>query len=166
MSKCSECSKLQPTCCENTEICVTNGDIKRIAVYIGRNDFYHLMPVAEEMKYFYENPFNITKGSEIYIKCLFDEDGRRNILKKNGNRCGFLTPVGCELPLNVRPIICRLHPYNWNDNKDIWLEPHCPESLFKDEQEIKEQVCLPEEEVTRLVDLFYDEIMNKQESIS
>jgi hypothetical protein len=54
MSKCSECSKLQPTCCENTEICVTNGDIKRIAGYIGRNDFYHLMLVSEEMKEYSE----------------------------------------------------------------------------------------------------------------
>ena len=166
MNKCSECSKLQPTCCEYTDICVTDGDIKRISDYSGGNDFYHLMPVSEEMKHYYGDYRNVEKGLDIYYKYLFDEEGKRNILKRvENNRCFFLTPDGCSLPPTAKPIICRLYPYDWNDHKDIWIDPHyCPKSLFKDEQEIKEYVCLPEAEARRLVDLLYDELTNKQDN--
>jgi Fe-S-cluster containining protein len=142
---------------------VTNGDINRIADSTGRNDFYHLRPVPEEMKYYYGGPFDVEKGSEIYFKYLFDEEGKRNILKKNEkNECCFLTPDGCALAPNIRPIVCRLYPIDWNDNKEMWLNPqHCPKVLFKDEHEIREHVCLPEEEARRLIDLLYDELMNK-----
>lgn len=167
MSKCSECSKLQLTCCELevTEVAITNGDIRRISDYTGRNDFYHLKQVSEEMKYVYENPANVPKGLEQYVEYLFDEEGRRNILKKNErNGCCFLTPNGCALPSNIKPIICRLFPYDWNDNRDVWMDfTTCPKILFKDEQELKELVCLPEEEAKRLIDLLYYEIMNESE---
>ncbi|OQX22900.1 MAG: hypothetical protein BWK80_28740 [Desulfobacteraceae bacterium IS3] len=167
MSKCFECSELQLTCCEKSEVCVTKGDIKRIAEYAGRNDFYHLMPVSEELKFIITNPCNPENGSEIYLKYLFDEEGRRIILKKNENRCCFLTHNGCDLPLNIRPIVCRLYPYDWNDNKDMWIDPArlCPENLFKDEQEIKEQLCLPEQEAKRLLELFYDEIKSQKNNL-
>jgi uncharacterized protein len=161
MNKCNECSKLQLTCCESTDIYVTNGDIKRISDYFGKNDFYHLSPVSEEMKHYYGDPCNVEEGLEIYYKYLFDEEGRRNILKRTeDNKCCFLTPNGCSLLPNAKPIVCRLYPYDWNDRKEIWIDAHyCPKSLFKDEQEIKEYVCLPEEEARRLVDLLYDELI-------
>jgi uncharacterized protein len=163
MSKCRECSKIQLTCCVRPEIFVTNGDINRIANGTGRKDFYHLRPVPEEMKHYYGSPCNVEKGSEIYFQYLFNENGRRNILKKNEkNECCFLTQDGCVLPPNIRPILCRLYPFDWNDKKEIWVAPtHCPKNFFKDEQEIRDRVCLTEEEAKRLVCLLYDEIMNK-----
>jgi hypothetical protein len=165
MSKCIECAKLQITCCEDfrSEIGVTRGDIRRILEYTGRNDFYHLMPVLEENKTILENPCNIVKGSEKYVRYFFDDQGRRNVLKKNEkNGCCFLSPDGCSLPLNTRPIMCRLYPYHWDDYGNIEITGlGCPKSLFKDEQEMRAELCLPEIEAKKLIAVFYDEIMNQ-----
>lgn len=163
MNQCSECAKLYKTCCETAEAGVTSGDIARITAFTGRTDFYSLEPVAEEHKYSYENPWNCPDSGKIYVKYFFDEEGRRNILKKNDKGgCIFLAQDGCMLPMDVRPIICRLYPYSWTDQREISLEASsCPAHLFKDEQDLKENLCVPEDEALRLVNLFYDEIMNK-----
>lgn len=166
MSKCSECAKLQTTCCEDvrSEIGVTSGDIRRILEFTGRNDFYHLMPVLEENKYILENPANIEKGSEVYVRYFFDDQGRRNVLKKNEKKaCCFLSQDGCALPLDIRPIMCRLYPYHWDDDGNIEITAFgCPKSLFKDEQEIRAELCIPEEEAKKLITVFYAEIMSNK----
>ena len=74
MDKCCECAKLDETCCGQTEVGVTSGDIARISAFTGRNDFYHLQPISEEKKFTYENPWNVPKGSEIYVKYFFDQE--------------------------------------------------------------------------------------------
>lgn len=162
MHKCEICSKKQITCCERDriEVPLTTGDIRRIAGFTGRNDFYSLLPVNEDLKREYENPENVRPGGEIYVRYLFDADGRRNVLaKRDGHSCLFLSAGGCELPPDVRPLACRLYPYNWNDNADIWIDAnYCPRGHFADEEELKSSICLPEAEARRLVELFYREI--------
>jgi uncharacterized protein len=163
MSKCRECSKSGKTCCEICDVIVTNGDIARISAFTGRNDFFLLKPVSEEDRFEYANPRNVVKGSEIYVKFFFNEEGRRNVLKRNEKgQCCLLTKDGCVLPFDFKPLVCRLYPYQWNDQRDIWVDcTDCPTELFKGEQEIKEHVCVSEEEALLLVNLFYDEIMIK-----
>jgi uncharacterized protein len=162
MHKCETCSINQMTCCEREriEVPLTPGDIRRIAAFTGRNGFYRLCPVREDLKRVYENPENVRPGGEIYVHHLFDAEGRRNVLaKRDDHRCSFLSADGCELPPEVRPLACRLYPYDWNDDAEIWIDAcYCPRGHFADEEEMKSSICLPEAEARRLVDLFYREL--------
>jgi uncharacterized protein len=162
MHKCEICARKQITCCEreHIEVPLTAGDIRRIAGFTGRNDFYNLLPIREELKKVYENPQNVRPGGEIYVRHLFDAEGRRNVLaKRDSHSCLFLSADGCELPPDVRPLACRLYPYDWNDDAEIWIDAgYCPHGHFADEEELKSSICLPEAEARRLVELFYREI--------
>lgn len=165
-STCAQCAKIQKTCCQEdvTFVALTGGDIERISTYTGREDFYELQAVAEELIDIYANPARFSEDDRIYVTCLFDSKGRRNILKKNkNNECCFITDTGCLLPHDIRPLICRIYPYEWNDRREVWIEAgYCPKELFKDNEDLIRKVGLSEEEVKRLVNQFYDEIMSGQ----
>ena len=40
MNLCAKCAQHELTCCQNTEVFVTDGDLQRIATYVGRADFW------------------------------------------------------------------------------------------------------------------------------
>ena len=163
MSTCAECAKIQKTCCEEeiTFVGLTCGDIERISEFTGQEDFYELQAVDEELKDIYVNPLNYSENDRIYVTYFFDSEGRRNVLKKNKNgECCFITDNGCLLPSNIRPLICRIYPYEWNDQHEIWVEAgYCPKELFKDNEDLIRKVGLSAEEAKRLVSQFYAEIM-------
>ena len=162
MSICAECARIQETCCQRaaTVVALTRGDIERISRFSGQDCFFELKAVEGDLKHIYANPANCSDDDRIYVANLFDREGRRNVLKKKANgECRFLTGDGCQLPPDVRPIVCRLYPYEWNDRREVWLEPdYCPRMLFKDDEDLIAKIGLRAEAAQHLVALLYREI--------
>ena len=101
---CAHCAQIGKTCCQLTEIYVTVGDVRRIASFSSRIDFFeYRMPV---------NPDYAADDTDpLWQRLVFRPDGSRRVLKhQDSGDCFFLGPSGCQLSLSSRPLICRLHP--------------------------------------------------------
>ena len=163
MNFCQECAKIQKTCCqgEGFQVALTKGDIRRIGMFTSSPAFYELKAVEEPLRQVYTTPEHYGDDEKIYVQYLFDEAGRRNVLKKKPNNaeCLFLSKSGCGLPFEVKPLICRIYPYNWNDELDLWLETdYCPAPFFQNPDYFR-SVPLSEGEAKKLVSQFYFELI-------
>jgi Fe-S-cluster containining protein len=83
------------------------GDIKRIAGSLSRVDFYE-----------YRTPLDPSYLSQeddpVWAAQTIRRDGSRRVLKHvQGTNCIFLTEKGCQLDMQVRPLVCRLHPFTY-----------------------------------------------------
>jgi uncharacterized protein len=100
------------TCCQTAEVYVTRGDVRRIEEFTGQTDFHEFRPP--------ENPVYLHEEEDddpIWRNNVFQPDGTRRVLKKQDNGdCTFLGEAGCVLPLEVRPLICRIYPYDYDAN--------------------------------------------------
>ena len=115
---CGECARSRGlSCCESVEIYVTPGDIKRISSFTNSTEFY----VAAAMKGIYRN------CDPAWKDLILDANRRRNIIRltKNG-QCVFLKKEGCQLPMTVKPLLCRLHPYDFNEQGITGIYRYCP----------------------------------------
>ena len=122
---CITCHKQGKGCCffkvasESQQIGLFLDDIEIIEKHINKN-----------MDYFIE----IDRVSDKFLNDLlstsyplFDKIFFRNIrykLKTIEERCIFLNEDGCELPIGVRPLFCRVYPF-WpsQDFKNIYVLP-------------------------------------------
>ncbi|MFO7713016.1 YkgJ family cysteine cluster protein, partial [Desulfosarcina sp.] len=68
----------------------------------------------------------------VWRQHVFRRDGSRRILKRRPNGdCIFLTPHGCLLAMEVRPLLCRLHPFTYTaDQIDNEPDGDCPRHLL------------------------------------
>lgn len=107
---CARCARVQRTCCQRAQIIVTDGDIQRIRVHAGRDDFWeHRAPLS----YHYAEPDDDDPNWLVYT---IEPDGTRRVLKRTDDHgCTFLGAAGCVLPLEVRPLVCRLYPFSYNE---------------------------------------------------
>lgn len=107
---CARCAKRQETCCQNTDIVLTDGDIERVSAHIGRRDFVEFRSAGK--------PEYLDQDDDpLWRDATFQPDGTRRVVKhrENGD-CTFLGPVGCTLPYETRPLICRLYPFDYNES--------------------------------------------------
>ncbi|MCU0875362.1 MAG: hypothetical protein MUE50_23780 [Pirellulaceae bacterium] len=89
---------------------MTWGDIERIEDYTGRDDFHeYRAPV---------NPDYLDQDDDpTWVRYVIRPDGtRRVLLQRSGGDCLFLGMQGCELPLEARPLVCRLYPYDFDES--------------------------------------------------
>jgi Fe-S-cluster containining protein len=104
---CARCAALQRTCCQDREVLLTEGDRSRIRVATGRDDFWERR-VPGDSRYLDQAddpPWNAWTVAS---------DGTRMVVKlQPGGDCRFLGARGCALAMEVRPLICRLHPYTY-----------------------------------------------------
>ncbi|MCA9064037.1 MAG: YkgJ family cysteine cluster protein [Planctomycetaceae bacterium] len=102
---CAQCARHQTTCCQKTEIYVTLSDVKRITEHTGTSDFYEYQVPVDPV-------YHQNDDDPDWNHYVFRPDGTRRVLRHQPNQdCTFLTQTGCSLPLEVRPLICRLHPW-------------------------------------------------------
>lgn len=106
---CVRCAQTQRTCCQICEIYITPGDLERIAAYTGESDFYE-----------YRRPANLEyldqSDDPLWAACVFRPDGTRRVLRRSESEgCLFLGTGGCRLPLEVRPLVCRLYPFEYTE---------------------------------------------------
>ena len=122
---CATCAAAGKTCCQSTQVFVSGGDLERIAAATGGRDFFEYA-AADRDEY---NPDDDPLWARI-----FAADGRRRVLRHKGGRgggdCMFLGDAGCVLAENVRPMICRLYPFEYDGDAIKGVSAHfCPESI-------------------------------------
>lgn len=117
---CAKCARITRTCCQRSEVLTTAADRERIAEFTKRADFWeYRLP---------ESPSYADQDDDPnWIRWGFGADGARPILKRRpGGDCTFLSPSGCVLPLETRPIVCRLYPYTYNEEGIDGVSDGCP----------------------------------------
>lgn len=128
---CARCARHQQTCCQGTDIVVTLGDVQRIADFVGRRDFTE-----------FRGPANANYADQdddpVWRDNVVCADGTRRVLRQRENGdCTFLGPVGCTLPIHVRPLICRLYPFDYTaDGIRHELASGCPVELLGPGQQL------------------------------
>jgi len=69
----------------------------------------------------------------LWRQYVFHNDATRRVLKQKSNGdCLFLTLAGCCLPMEVRPLVCRLFPhlYTAEGISGLW-DPQCEAARSK-----------------------------------
>ena len=121
MHPCARCATMQRTCCQEAEILVTDGDRDRIAGHVGRDDFWERRrPASAEYLEHDEDDPN-------WVRLTVGADGTRAMLKRTDDGCTFLGLHGCVLPLETRPLVCRLYPFDFTERGLCGVADHyCP----------------------------------------
>jgi Fe-S-cluster containining protein len=117
------------TCCQTSEIYVTRGDVARITDHTGVTDFHEPRVPANAL-------YLDQDDDPTWRDHVFRRDGSRRVLKRQANGdCTFLGPHGCRLPLEVRPLVCRIYPFEY-DEQGIHdeLAVGCPLELLQPDQ--------------------------------
>ncbi|MCB9891990.1 MAG: YkgJ family cysteine cluster protein [Planctomycetes bacterium] len=126
-SPCARCAAHQKTCCQQAEILVTCGDEERIAAATGRTDvFEHRIPTdASYTAFDPEDP--------AWSFLTVEPDGTRRMLVRQENAdCVFLTATGCSLHEDVRPLVCRLYPWQYTERGLSGEESeYCPREFLE-----------------------------------
>ena len=150
---CARCARHMPTCCQTSEIYVTPGDVERIAAHTGERDFIEFrLP---------EDPIYLEQSDDpTWEHYVFQPDGTRRVLQRRENGdCVFLGERGCVLPLETRPLICRIYPYDYNAEgiKDN-LARGCPLELIGPGQTLLTELDMNRADAERWHQQLYREI--------
>ena len=128
---CVRCARTMRTCCQTSEIYVTPGDVTRISHATGED--------AEQFCEFRrpDDPVYLDSHDDdpIWLETVIREDQQRRVLRREANGdCRFLGEQGCRLALEDRPLICRLYPFDYNEQeiKPV-LANGCPMQLVRPE---------------------------------
>ncbi len=123
MNLCALCAQTGKTCCQQTDILLTGGDVLRIGEHTGLADFYEYRPPRD--------PGELgDDGDPNWLAYTLRLDGTRRVLRQSaGGDCIFLGTSGCALPDDVRPLICRLHPVTYTEARLEGISPDCPADL-------------------------------------
>lgn len=123
---CVRCARYMRTCCQTCEVYVSPGDVQRIADHTGRADFYEFR-VPDNPEYLHN------EDDPLWQTATFRADGTRRVLRRRPEGdCTFLGPHGCTLPLDVRPLVCRLYPYDYTEQGiRPQLARGCPTHLLR-----------------------------------
>jgi Fe-S-cluster containining protein len=121
------------TCCQTAEVYATPGDVYRIAVHTGLDDFTEFRVPAKET-------YLDQDDDPAWRDRVFRADHSRRVLKRRATGdCMFLGEHGCVLPLDVRPLVCRLYPYDYTEaGITDELAPGCPLELLRTGQNLTE----------------------------
>lgn len=157
---CARCARHTQTCCQATEVHVTVGDVKRIEQYTGREDFFEFRaPVKPTYADQDDDP--------VWREKVFRPDGTRRVLKWQPNLdCTFLGPHGCTLPQDVRPLICRIFPYDYTADGILpEFAEGCPLELLRPGQGLIEALDMNLEVARRWHAQLYQEIGQEEDAI-
>jgi len=154
---CTLCARQNKTCCVETDIFVTLGDVHRIFNFTKKHDFYEFRRCSTEA-------YRDQSDDPQWDHQVFRPDGTRRVVKRvSSGRCLFLSTMGCILPLAVRPLVCRLHPHLYNAQGFYPdLAPECPVHLLPPGKHLEQTIqgfCPSEAEHWH--HLLYQEITEK-----
>jgi Fe-S-cluster containining protein len=152
---CRECARVGRTCCQGHDIYVTWGDCHRIFIHTRLRDFFEYR-ACSDLAY-------ADQGEDpLWQQHVFRPDGSRRVLKRQANGdCHFLSSQGCQLPLTVRPLICRLFPhvYSAAGIYDSWDEG-CPAARVIAKAALESSIAgMARGEAARWHQLLYDEVI-------
>jgi Fe-S-cluster containining protein len=147
------------TCCQTADIFTTLGDVRRIEDFTGETGFTE-----------YRAPVNPAYADQdddpVWRDNVFRPDGTRRVVKKQPNGdCTFLGSAGCVLPLETRPLICRIYPFDYTAEGILdELSEGCPTELLKPGQGLIEALDMKRSDAERWHRQLYAEL--QQESVA
>jgi uncharacterized protein len=150
---CARCARHTQTCCQRSEIYVTPGDVRRIDEFSARRGYWEFRPA--------KNPAYADQDDDpVWRDNVFRPDGTRRVLKQQENGdCTFLGERGCVLPLEVRPLICRIYPYDYDASGIAAdLATGCPLELLPPGQGLIQALDMNLNDARRWRDQLYEEI--------
>lgn len=126
MHPCARCATLQRTCCQRAEILVTAGDVERIAAHTGSRAFFERRAPTDP------GYLDDDEDDPNWLRYTVGADGTRRVLvRKADGDCGFLGPAGCTLPMETRPLVCRLYPFAYNESGLVGEDSeYCPTKVL------------------------------------
>lgn len=159
MHICQRCAEKGPTCCEGNDrdIFITRGDVKRIQVISGRGDFFE-----------FRKPLNqnyLDSDDPVWTRHVFRKDNSRRVIRLNSSgTCMFLSKTGCTLPLQARPLVCRLFPYQYSQ-KGLMdeLADECPRDFLQEGENLAMAIGIHKEDALSWHHLLYQEILWEKE---
>lgn len=153
---CVRCARHMKTCCQTSEVYTTAADERRIAQHTGRADFTEFRRPANR-SYLGDD------DDPLWRDRVFRPDGSRRVLKRRENGdCTFLGERGCVLPLEVRPLICRLYPFDYTEaGLRQELATGCPLELLADGQGLLEALDMKREDAARWHRQLYEDIRSE-----
>lgn len=128
---CAVCARHIRNCCQVPDIYVTLGDVGRIVGATGVQDFFEYGISAD--------PVYLDQDDDpVWREHVIRGDGsRRTVKHKPDGDCYFLGTRGCVLPVDVRPLVCRLYPFDYNATGIFdALAPGCPIELLQPGQDL------------------------------
>lgn len=149
---CVRCARSRQTCCQSREIYATPGDVERIHAFTGLADFTEMRRASADHLDQDDDPS--------WLKYVFTPDGDRRVLKRQANGdCTFLGTAGCRLPEDVRPVVCRLYPFDYTEAglRDS-LQHDCPVHFIGGEDGLVAALDMNAERAERWRALLYEEI--------
>ena len=156
-SLCTRCAALGKTCCQGREIYITPGDLARIRAYTGDDRFVEWIHSTD--------PAYLEQDDDPVWRChVFGSDGFRRTLRHlpNGD-CYYLTAQGCRLPLEVRPLLCRLHPFTYTaDHLDQEPAAGCPRHLLNKGESVFDAIQMPVALAGQWHRQLYEELLNDE----
>lgn len=156
---CARCAKHQKTCCQNTDIYVTLGDVRRIANASSVRHFTEYRAAANQA-------YDQTEEDPLWHQHVFRPDGTRRVLKQQSNGdCCFLGSQGCTLTMNVRPLICRLYPFDYTaDGLKEQPAGGCPVELLQPKQQLLQVLEMNRDQAERHRAQLYAELLEKDDA--
>ncbi len=153
-SLCARCARQGKTCCQGREIYLTPGDMRRISAFTGEFRFAEWIRTTD--------PAYLDQGDDpLWRQHVFRGDGSRRILKRSPNGdCLFLGSLGCRLALEVRPLLCRLHPFTYTaDHIDSEPDTDCPRHLLVAGESVFEAIHMSIELARQWHHQLYEEVI-------
>jgi Fe-S-cluster containining protein len=153
---CARCGTLGKTCCQTREVMTTAGDRERIAAHTGTRDFW-------EYKYPCEPSYLEQDNDPNWLAWGFRPDGTRPILRHRPNGdCCFFSAAGCALPMEIRPLICRLYPFTYTERGIDGVSNECPREVIPAGHTILEVLGMKLADAIRWHELLYAELRPKE----
>lgn len=151
---CVRCARHMKTCCQTSEIYATPGDERRIKEFTGQAGFTEFRAPDDPV-------YLLQDDDPIWRDNVFRADGTRRVLKKQANDdCTFLGEHGCVLPLETRPLICRIYPYDYTaDGLRVQLARGCPTELVPEGQTLLEALDIKRSDAERWHKQLYEEVL-------
>jgi Fe-S-cluster containining protein len=154
---CARCARHMRTCCQTCEIYVSPGDVKRIGDHVGRTDFHEMRRPEDDVYLDHDD-------DPPWRDHVFRADGTRRVLRRQpSGDCTFLGSQGCTLPLEVRPLVCRLFPYDYDAGgirQD--LAGGCPTHLVRPDWDLIRELDMRPDDAHRWHRQLYEEIQLEQ----
>lgn len=151
---CAKHALMGSTCCQDTDVMVTEGDKVRITAWLGPD----LEPFWEDG--WPRRPAAVDDGSDPTWALAFHMDGSRPILRHRPNGdCLFLGPTGCVLPTKTRPLVCRLYPREFDEGGFLGLDDGCPAEVIPEGQSITDLIDMDPDRAERWRRQLYTEIL-------
>lgn len=155
---CVRCSRHMKTCCQTSEVYTSPGDVRRITEFTGQSNFTEYR-AADDPVYLEQDDDPVWRDN------VFRADGTRRVLKRRpGGDCTFLGEHGCVLPLETRPLICRIYPYDYTaDGLRDRLAKGCPTELLAQGQPLLEALDIKRTDAERWHKQLYEEVRGEQD---